>query len=295
MRLAHELAAAYLPGFSSKFSRHDFTLAQLFACLVLREHMRLSYRRTEAVLRDSDWCTRLGMTRVPDHSTLCRAFDHIVMPLNMSYAMDLLVDAMGKAKATGRTIAIDSTMYDTHHFTRHYERRRSQHAGGDQNIIKQRKSQTMRRMPKLAVSVDTRSHLIAAALSRTGQRSDAPDFGPLLFDSLCRCSADVVLADAGYDSAANHALARDRLGVRSWIKARIGRPTNKPPTDLHRRDMQRKLKGTQAGQPYGQRAQAETVMSMLKRNLGGSLRARSRVGREMEMLFKVVVHNLMVV
>jgi len=59
--------------------------------------------------------------------------------------------------------------------------------------------------------------------------------------------------------------------------------------------MQRKLKGSQKGKPYGQRAQAETTISMIKRNLGVYLRARSRYGREMEMLFKVVVHNLMVV
>ena len=37
MRVAHEAARMVLPGYRSKFSRHDFTLAQLFACLVVRE------------------------------------------------------------------------------------------------------------------------------------------------------------------------------------------------------------------------------------------------------------------
>jgi len=37
------------------------------------------------------------------------------------------------------------------------------------------------------------------------------------------------------------------------------------------------------------------LLSMLKRNLGGHLRSRTRIGREMEMLLKVVVHHLMVV
>ena len=192
-------------------------------------------------------------------------------------------------------IAIDSTMYDTHHFTRHYERRRSQHAGGDINTINARKSETARKMPKLAIGVDTRSHLITGVLAKTGLSSDAPDFHDLMIDAWCRWRPRVVLADAGYDSARNHALARDRMGVASWIKARVGRPTNKPPTDRHRRHMRRKLKGSQAGKPYGQRAQVETVMSMLKRNLGGHLRSRTRFGREMEMRLKAVVHNLMVV
>ena len=53
--------------------------------------MRLSYRRTEALLRDTGWCARLGMSRVPDHVTLCRAFAQIVMPAAMGDALDDVV------------------------------------------------------------------------------------------------------------------------------------------------------------------------------------------------------------
>ena len=38
MLVAHELASRALPKYSGKFSRHDFTLPQLFACLVVKEH-----------------------------------------------------------------------------------------------------------------------------------------------------------------------------------------------------------------------------------------------------------------
>jgi hypothetical protein len=38
MRAAHALATACLPQYGDRFSRHDFTLPQLFACLVVREH-----------------------------------------------------------------------------------------------------------------------------------------------------------------------------------------------------------------------------------------------------------------
>lgn len=295
MELAHDLALACLPEFNSHYSRHDFTLAQLFACLVLREHMGLTYRKTEALLRDAGFCQRLGMKKVPDHSTLCRAYDHLIMPRGMYKALDLLTDLGQRLGLGDDTLAIDSTMYDTHHFTRHYERRRKDHAGGDQTVIQQRKSDTMKKMPKLAIATMPRSHLISAVVMHTGQRSDAPDFHRLLTDACCRGRPRVVLADAGYDSSMNHTLARDQLGMQSWIKAKVGRLTQKPPTDRHRRHMQRKLDGSQKGKPYGQRAQAETTISMLKRNLGGHLRARTRVGREMEMLLKVVVHNLMVV
>src|SRR6476661_2834603 len=67
-----------LPEYSSKFSRHDFTLPQLFACLTLREHQKKSYRGVEALLKDCpDWCADIGLARVPDHNTLQRSFDVI--------------------------------------------------------------------------------------------------------------------------------------------------------------------------------------------------------------------------
>ena len=76
MREAHRLATEVWPEYSHQFSRRDFTLPQLFACLVVREMMKLSYRKTEALLRDSPhWLSAIGMTRAPDHNTLWRAFD----------------------------------------------------------------------------------------------------------------------------------------------------------------------------------------------------------------------------
>ena len=43
----------------------------------------------------------------------------------------------------------------------------------------------------------------------------------------------------------------------------------------------------------GQRWQSETVNSMIKRNLGSALRARTTVHRRHELLLRVLVHNIM--
>lgn len=56
--------------YASPFSRHDFTLLQLYVCLTAREMMKLSDLRTEALLNDTHWRTRIGMARVSDASTL---------------------------------------------------------------------------------------------------------------------------------------------------------------------------------------------------------------------------------
>jgi len=46
---------------------------------------------------------------------------------------------------------------------------------------------------------------------------------------------------------------------------------------------------------YGQRAQSETVNSMMKRNLGSALGGKRASSRERDMLLKVLTHDLMVV
>ena len=56
--------------------------------------------------------------------------------------------------------------------------------------------------------------------------------------------------------------------------------------------MSKRLRGSQRGKKYGQRAQAETVNSMLKRNLGDALRARSPKARKNELLLRVLTHNI---
>ena len=105
MRAAHALGAELFDEYSHAFSRKDFTLPQLFACLALREHQEKSYRGTEELLRD---CPGLraaaGLARAPDHNTLWRAFEHpphLVKPAKMSRALDLQA-AAAKAKRRPR-------------------------------------------------------------------------------------------------------------------------------------------------------------------------------------------------
>lgn len=294
MRAAFCLAREALPKYSSKFSRHDFTLPQLFACLVLREHQKKSYRQIEALLRDArHWCRDVGMKKVPDHNTLCRAF----RVLNLTRRADKLLDRVTRwfalAKQLGTIVALDSSVFDTHHRSRHYEQRCRHFASQQNHSANAKRSRTLKRSPKLSVGVCTRSHLILSTRVRTGMGSDAPDFEPLLFDAWKRHPRlRFVLADAGYDSEANHCIARQDMGVKSLIKTGVGRRSKKRPSGYYRRIMRKRLKGSQRGKKYGQRSQAETVNSMLKRNMGDALRARTEKGRREEQLLRVLTHNI---
>ncbi|MGH7177087.1 MAG: transposase, partial [Tepidisphaeraceae bacterium] len=74
--LAYRLGLRLLPTHCCRRSRQDFTLPQLFACLVLREFFGLSYRRMEQLLRDSpQWLSDINLRLAPDHNTLWRALD----------------------------------------------------------------------------------------------------------------------------------------------------------------------------------------------------------------------------
>src|SRR5215212_11971156 len=163
LKLAHRLAQQVLPRYASHFSRKDFTRAQLFACLVLREHQRKSYRGIEALLADSPtWLADIALKKAPDHNK-------------------------------------------------------------------------------------------------------------------------------------NLTLAKRDMNVRAIIPPRSGRPTTKPPPTEQplRRKMYRRFAGQLDREAYGQRWQIETVNSMIKRNLGSALRARTAVRRRHELLLRVLTHNVM--
>jgi hypothetical protein len=195
-------------------------------------------------------------------------------------------------------------MLESHHISRHFEKRRRQSARQartkqrsarqKQADANRRRSAKNKRLPKLSLAVQASSHLILAARATTGMGADHQHFVPLMLDARRRMSLEFALADAGYDSEDNHQLARDELKIRSLIPATCGRPGAGPPTGHYRRLMRQRFKRGPDQKHYGQRWQAETVNSMIKRNLGSACRARTATGRKKDMLLRVVTHNLMI-
>jgi hypothetical protein len=311
MREAHRLALRAWPTYSHACSRHDFTLPQLFACLVVREMMDLSYRKAEALLRDSPhWLADIGMNAAPDHNTLWRAFDTLMKTRRVNRMLDLLAELFNQErllKLSLKPLTIDSTCYERRHRSRHYDRvcRKMKLDEGEKYgktskkqpetpaEVNRRRSRTVRQIPKLALAVASGCHLILAARTHIGNGSDGPDFQPLLYHSWRRAKVRTVVADAGYDSENNHRIARLDMSVRSIIPPRIGRPTDKPPRGDYRRLMHQRFARKADRNSYGQRAQSETVNSMMKRNFGDALRSILPERREKEMLLRSLTHDLM--
>ena len=295
MLVAYHLAGAALPDHTSKFSRHDFTLPQLFACLCAKELMKRSYRQAEALLRDApEWCRAIGMTKPPDHNTLCRAARVLLGRARTGRLLDAMARWAALARVlrlSTRPLAGDSSVYEPRHVSRYFEWRRGRGGG---NAGRRKK---LRDAPKLAVGVASACHLIVSAWTGTGSGGDHPHFERLLFDAWRRVPhrTFTCVFDAGYDSERNHAIARRDMGLRSIIPPLIGRPGRRH--GRWRRHMQRLLR-TRASRRacgYTKRWQAETVNSMIKRNLGSALRGRTRQSRERDMLLKVLTHNVMII
>lgn len=309
--MAYEVGCRTWPDHRRRFSRHDFTLSQLFACLILREMLGLSYRRTEDLLHESlEWLAAIGLSKAPDHNTLWRALGILITEARVNRLFDLMSvrfhDA-GHLKTSSQPLSIDSTCYEPRHCSRHYERVcRKRGLGRGQKYgktrekgvetpeqVNRRRSRAVRRMPKLSLAVDSASHAILAARAHIGNGSDSPDFPPLLREVTRRARVKVVVADAGYDSEANHRFAREELGVRSIIPPTIGRQSDKPPRGRYRRAMKQRFSRKADQKQYGQRAQSETVNSMMKRNFGDALRSIKPERRKKEMLLRALTHNIM--
>jgi uncharacterized protein YjiS (DUF1127 family) len=130
LRLAYALGVEVLPTYFSRYSRHDgFTKPQLFACLVLREHQRKSFRGVQALLADSPaWLADIGLTRAPDHNTLSRAFNEFVDPDLAGSMLDLMAKLAASRKLLRgdglKPLTLDSSMFESRHVSRHFERRK---------------------------------------------------------------------------------------------------------------------------------------------------------------------------
>ena len=116
---AYRLGRDALPQYSSRFSRHDFTLPQLFACLVLKEFERKDYRGAEQLLLD---CPSLGgaigMPVPPDHTTLKRAADRLLTLPKARRLLDEMLGFARAAKVLGTHVALaamDASGFEARH------------------------------------------------------------------------------------------------------------------------------------------------------------------------------------
>jgi len=274
-----------LQTYAHRFSPQKFTQPQLFACLVLKTFFKTDYRGLTALLSElSDLRAALGLRRVPHFTTLQKASQRLLKRRRARRLFTTTVHRFLKRRRRVRRAALDSTGLECGHRSLYYIRRRN-------GSLKKWQTVAYSRYAKLEAAFECTSHLMIGILVDRGPRVDTDRFQPLLQDTLQRVHLHAAVADAGYDSEANHRYARETCGVLSFIPATIGRPTTKPPRGYYRRQMKQRL-NKRYGR-YGQRWQAETGFSMIKRRLGTTVQARSYWGQFRELFLLAITYNLM--
>ena len=275
---------ATLRPFAHRFSPQRYRQPQLFACLVLKVFLKTDYRGIVAHLRDwSDLRRVLGLTRVPHFTTLHKAAKRLLRLRRTRRLLHATVRRFQGRRTRVRRAAFDSTGLDCGHVSRYFVRRRSQSNTAKQTL-------RYKRFLKLELSIDTATHLIVGLQVSRGPHPDVDRFVGLVDETVRVCRPERVVADAGYDSEGNHRYARQR-GIKSFMPAKHGRPSRKPPTGKYRRQMKQRLNKKYGG--YGQRWQVETVNSMLKRRLATAVAGRSFEAQRRDAWLLVLTLNLM--
>jgi len=283
-KVALRVAARTLPKYAHQFSPKKFTQPQLFACLVLKTLWKCDFRTTQLRLQESDKIVRkLGLKTVPHFTTLHKASLRFLSQQNIDRMLkDIIANMFGKHPIVDLA-ALDATGLQSGHISPHYYNIR-------QKALKNRKWSRFTRWPKMAAIVDTTNHVILAIHPTRGPGRDASHFKDIL--KLLPDNLDIkhLLADAGYDSEANHVYSREQKGIEVTIPPTGGRKTDRPPRGKYRRQMKEHFDK----ENYGQRWQVETVFSMIKRNLGYTIAARSQQTQNGQMLLMAITHNLMI-
>jgi transposase len=287
LKAALEFSQKVLPEYSHDFSPQKFKQSQLFGCLVLKMFFKTDYRGIEAILRESPHLMEvLGLKQVPHFTTLQKAEKRILKSQLVRKLLEESIFLVLGKKRKVRLASVDSTGFEARHISQYfYRQQKRSYSVGKEGVVR-------KRFPKLSIIIDRSSHLI---LSAFGSRGPKPDIGQLA-ESLRvlteKISVDTLLADAGYDSEANHERIRQR-GTRSLIPPWHGRTTFNPAKGRWRRKMFFRFK-EKTPRTYKQRWQVETNFSMIKRNLSASLLARSFHSQTRELLLKVLTHNAMI-
>lgn len=268
-RIAYQLASRRMPRYSHPKSPHRFTQPQLVACVLMLFYLDLSYRDMEEWLLATDQvCKTLELACVPDHSTLSRTFKKLRLS-DLTAMKDELLTALGVEE---EVVAGDSTSFRLSQASAYYQTRRGRQ---------------FRDWIKGAYAVGIRSRLVIAWRSGLGSQ---PDFGFLR--PLKRQAAPfgrqrngrrdwLFLGDAGLD-----ATGVSDLDIIPPIRrnGKLSDPKRKARADLV---ATARLDGI-----YGQRWQAETVNSVIKRKSGDTIRSRSVRLQRREPIIKALVYNI---
>ena len=276
-RVAMDVATAVLPAYRSRFSKHQFTQPQLLAILCLMRYEDWTFREAEVRLGEHrELCEILQLRSVPDYTTLYR-FLRRLDDDTITRGVGETVRRLRRGKKHVRvSAAIDGTGLSYNAVSTFFIRRSEQHSRGINRH---------RHWLKWLVVADVKQQILLAQRARQGPWCDTRALPALLDAAGQRVPVREVLADAEFDSEANHEYIRQRWRARSIIpaKPRRGIPRGGTRYQMYRAFPQKE---------YGQRAKIETIFSVIKRKLSSRAPGRTLPVQIRQALLLGLTYNL---
>ena len=276
-RVALQVATRVLPAYRTRFSKHQFTQPQLLAVLCLMRYEDWTFREAEVRLREHrELREALQLKSVPDYTTLYRFLQRLDDD-TIDRSLGETVRRLRRGRRSARvTAGVDGTGLSYNSVSSFFIRRIEQHAPG---------MTQHRHWLKWLIVADLKQQILLAQRARQGPWCDTRALPGLVDAAGRRVPIAVVLADAEFDSEANHQHIRQRLGARSIIPAN---PRRGVPQGTFRNQMYRAF----PQKHYGPRAKMETIFSVVKRKLSSRAPGRSLATQIRQALLLGLTYNL---
>jgi len=269
-KIAYRLTKQVLPKYSHAKSPHRFELPQLAACVLMMFYLNKSYREMEEWLLATDTvCQALGLSRIPDHTTLQRTYRKL-----RKLDFEKMKNQMLKAENIQESvIASDSTGFSPGQASVYYQTR---------------SGRTCEHWIKGAYAVGTESQYILSWPSGYGPSNDASHWNALKrgcarfgTHSETKQRTWLMLADAGFE-----AKKLSSLDIIPPIRrhGKLVDPQRKTRADL--------VAAARLDGLFGQRWKTETVNSVIKRKFGDTIRSRKTQLQNREPIVKGLVYNI---
>lgn len=254
-RMALRVAGRCVSSYACATSRHDFTQAQLVACLVLKAVTKNDYRGVCELLTLAPALRRaLGLEKVPHWTTLQKFMAKSQVPQIIDAMLGQVIAQTGwKDRPT--PIAVDSTGLQNGMASLHYQTRRWGAVRRARHSI------------KVSVAVLCGALLPAAVVVDVGASSDMRQMPALMDQIEANTTPSWLLADGAYDAEWVHERCREQWHARSAIPAVVRTRDGSIKTKW--RALMRELPSI-----YGQRWHAESFFSGMKRTTLATLSSR---------------------
>jgi hypothetical protein len=249
----------------------------------------MSYERFfEWIVNFKDIWKFFKLKRIPHFTTL----NKFVKRFPKRY-LDELIFISGNRDVERKAItAIDSTGFSltnaSYYYTAVIKTRKSRKK--KRRKIGNKNTRAIKKYLKTTFIVDVETQMVYSVSIRRGPSNDNKDF-KRSYRRLEKHRGFVIgtiLADRGYDSEANHEYAHDIWKAKSIIPTRKNRSKDFKTRGQYRKQMK---KGYNRNLYY-RRNMVETVNSVLKRTMGGLIRARTILNQNREVLFMVIAYNI---